>query len=180
MPKWSQTTLHDAGDLVGDPADTRRTRSNFYEPHVSLITTEPFPFKNIFFIQSSYPQSYGQAAGNPFWESAMQDEYKSLLENHILDLVPLHSRRKLVICRWVYRTNSASNGQINRYKARLVTKGFQQVHGIDYDDTFTLVVNMDSIQLALSIAAAKGWEFHHMNMKNVFLHVDLFEEIYME
>jgi hypothetical protein len=54
------------------------------------------------------------------------------------------------------------------------------VHGIDYDETFTPVGNMDSICLALSIAISKGWEVHHMVMKNTFLHGDLSEEIYME
>jgi hypothetical protein len=54
------------------------------------------------------------------------------------------------------------------------------VHGIDYDETFAQVVKMDSIRLALSITAAKGWEFHQMDMKNAFLHGDLSKEIYME
>jgi hypothetical protein len=54
------------------------------------------------------------------------------------------------------------------------------VHGIDYDETFTLVENMDFIHLALSIVATKGWEVHQMDMKNAFLHRDLFEESYME
>jgi hypothetical protein len=72
------------------------------------------------------------------------------------------------------------DGKINRYKARLVAKGFQQVHGIDYDETFAPVERMDSIQLTLSIVAAKGCEFYQMEVKNTFLHDDLFEEIYME
>ena len=68
----------------------------------------------------------------------------------------------------------------NRYKARLVAKGFQQVHGIDYDEIFTPIENMDSIQLALDIVAAKGWEVHQMDVQNAFLHGDLSKEIYME
>jgi hypothetical protein len=54
------------------------------------------------------------------------------------------------------------------------------VHGIDYDETFAPVEKMDSIHLALSISKAKGWEFHQMDVKNAFIHGDLFEEIYME
>jgi hypothetical protein len=110
----------------------------------------------------------------------MQEEYNSLLKNQTWDLVPLPSGRKIFRCRWVYRTKSAANGQINRYKVRLVAKGFQQVHGIDYDETFALVAKMDSIRLALSIVTTKGWEVHHMDVKNAFLHSDLSEEIYME
>jgi hypothetical protein len=107
----------------------------------------------------------------------MQKEYKSLLENQTWDLVPLPSGRKLVRCRWIYRTMSIVDGHISRYKARLVAKGFQQVHGIDYDETFAPVAKMDSIRLALDIAIAKGWEVHQMDVKNAFLHSDLSEEI---
>jgi hypothetical protein len=124
-PKWAHTTLHDVGDLVGDPADTRRTRSDFKEHPVALTSTEPLPSRHIFLVQYSDPQSYGKAAGNPFWESAMQEECNSLLENQTWDLVPLPSGRKLVRCRWVYRTKSTIDGNISRYKARLFSKGFQ-------------------------------------------------------
>jgi hypothetical protein len=114
-----QTTLQDVGDLVGDPTDTRRTQSDFEEPPLALTSTEPFPPRHIFLVQSSDPQSYGEATGNPFWESSMQEEYNSLLENQTWDLVPLPSGRKLVRCRWVYRTKSVAHGQISRYKSRL-------------------------------------------------------------
>jgi hypothetical protein len=70
-PKWAQTTLQDAGDLIGDPADTRRTEYDFKEPPIALTTTETFPSMDLFFVQSSDPQSYGEAIGNPFWESSM-------------------------------------------------------------------------------------------------------------
>jgi hypothetical protein len=60
----------------------------------------------------------------------MQEEYNSLLKNQTWDLVTLPSGRKLVICRWVYKTKSVADGQISIYKARLVSKGYQQVHGV--------------------------------------------------
>jgi hypothetical protein len=75
----------------------------------------------------------------------MQGEYNSLLYNQTWDVVPLPSGRKIIRFKWVYKIKSAAYGHIRRYNARLVSKGFQQVHGIDYDETFTLVANMDSI-----------------------------------
>jgi hypothetical protein len=72
------------------------------------------------------------------------------------------------------------DGQVQRYKATLFAKGIQQVHGIDYDETFTPVAKMDSIRLALAITATKGWEVHQMDVKNAFLHSDLSKYIYME
>jgi hypothetical protein len=83
------------------------------------------PPGHIFLVQSSDPQSYGEATGNPFWESAMQEEYNSLLENQTWDLVSLPLGRKLVRYRWFYRTKSIADGQVSRYKVRLVSKGFQ-------------------------------------------------------
>jgi hypothetical protein len=80
----------------------------------------------------------------------------------------------------VYKTKRATDGQVSRYKSRLFSKGFQHVHGIDYDETFDPVAKMDSIRLALAIATTKGWEFHQMDVKNAFLHNNLSEEIYME
>jgi hypothetical protein len=62
----------------------------------------------------------------------------------------------------------------------VVAKGFQQVHDIDYEETFSPVSKMDSICLALSIATTKGWEVHQMDVKNAFFHRYVSEEIYME
>ena len=59
-------------------------------------------------------------------------------------------------------------------------KGYSQVQGLDYNETFTLVARMDSIRLVLAIGASKRWEAHHMDMKSAFLHGDLEEEIYMK
>jgi hypothetical protein len=71
-------------------------------------------------------------------------------------MVPLPYRRKLVRCRWIYRTESTTNGHIRRYKSRLIAKGFQQVDGIDYDDIFVPIANMYSIHLEISIVTIKG------------------------
>ena len=92
-----------------------------------------------------------------------------------MDLPP---GRKLVQCKWVYKTKFSADGSPLKYKARLVSKGYSQVHGIDYNETFAPVAKMDSIRLALAIAASKQWEVHHMDVKCDFLNGDLTEEIY--
>ena len=74
----------------------------------------------------------------------------------------------------------AEDGSTWKYKAWLVPKGFTQVHGVDYHETFAPVEEMDSIILVLAIAASKHWEVHHMDVKSAFLHGDLQEEIYMK
>ena len=63
----------------------------------------------------------------------------------------------LIDCKWVYKVKRKADGTIDRYKARLVAKGFKQRYGIDYEDTFSLVVKIAIIRLVLSIAVARGW-----------------------
>jgi hypothetical protein len=101
-----------------------------------------------------------EVEGNPFWEVAMSEEYNSLIENQTWNLVLHPSDWKLVRCKWIYRTKKTTNGHVRRYKERLVAKGFQQGHGIYYDETFGAVTKMHSIRLALAIAVAMGWEVH--------------------
>jgi hypothetical protein len=121
-----------------------------------------------------------KASGHPDWDTTMNEEYHSLMENDTWDLVPLPKGRKLVRCKWVYRTKYASDGSVERHKAQLVSKGFSQVEGIDYNETFSPVAKMNSIHLVLALATSHKWEVHQMDVKSTFLHGDLQEEIYME
>jgi hypothetical protein len=65
-------------------------------------------------------------------------------------------------------------------RLQLVTKGFSQVEGIDYNETFSHVAKMNSICLVLSLDASHKWEVHQMDVKSSFFHGDFQEEIYME
>jgi hypothetical protein len=91
MPKWAQSTLQATGDLVGDPMDLRRMRSQFEEPPHALTTTKLVIPMHFYMVLASDPQTYAEAEGNPFWEATMTEEYNSLIENQTWDLVPLPS-----------------------------------------------------------------------------------------
>ena len=99
----------------------------------------------------------------------MKEEFSSLQKNNTWELVDLPAGRKLVQCKWVYKTKFAADGSPLKYK------GYSQVHGIDYNETFAPVAKMDSIRLALAIAASKQWEVHHMDVKCAFLNGDITE-----
>jgi hypothetical protein len=132
------------------------------------------------FSETHDPETFTEASGHQDWDIAMNEEYRYLIENDTWDLVPLPQGRKLVRCKWVYRNKYASHGSIERHKARLVAKGFSQVEGIDYNETFTPVAKMNSIRLVIALATSHKWEVHQIDVKYVFLHADLKEEIYME
>ncbi|GKF35900.1 retrovirus-related pol polyprotein from transposon TNT 1-94 [Tanacetum coccineum] len=72
-----------------------------------------------------------------------------------------------------------ANGTIDKYKARLVIKGYRQREGLDYFDSYSPVTRITSIRMILAIAALRNLEIHQMNVKTAFLNRDLEEEIYM-
>ena len=80
-------------------------------------------------------------------------------------------------CKWFYSTKVVVYGSDINYKSKLVSKGFSQVQGVYYTETFSPVAKMDSIRLVLAIVASKRWEIHHMDMKSSFIHGEIKEEI---
>ncbi|RDX92968.1 hypothetical protein CR513_24839, partial [Mucuna pruriens] len=73
-----------------------------------------------------------------------------------------------------------SNETLEQYKARLVAKGYSQTYGIDYEETFAPIAKMNTVRVILSLAAHFGWNLQQFDVKNVFLHGNLEEEVYME
>ncbi|MCO5549836.1 hypothetical protein L7F22_003310 [Adiantum nelumboides] len=80
----------------------------------------------------------------------------------------------------MYKVKHNSDGNVSRYKVKLVAKGYAQTYGIDYEETFALVDKMATVRAVIAMVGAKGWILHQMDVKNAFLHGDLQEEVYME
>ena len=103
----------------------------------------------------------------------MDEEMTALDVNHTWDLVPLPSGKKAIGCKWVYKIKHKADGSIERYRARLVTKGYAQTYGIDYEETFSPIAKIATIRTVIAVSTTKGWYMHQMDVKNAFLHGEL-------
>jgi hypothetical protein len=99
----------------------------------------------------------------------MAEEIAALERTGTWDLVPCPPRVRLITCKWVYKVKTRSDGSIERYKARLVARGFQQEHDRDYDETFTLIAHMTTIRTLLAVASVRAWSISQLDVENAFL-----------
>jgi len=110
----------------------------------------------------------------------MREEIQALCANRTWTLVSFHPSMNVVGSRWVYKIKCRSDGSIERYKARLVARGFTQQEGIDYSETFSPVIKQATVRLVFSILVSCGWKIHQLDIHNAFLDGVLDEEVYMK
>ncbi|CAN1170240.1 Retrovirus-related Pol polyprotein from transposon TNT 1-94 [Linum perenne] len=141
--------------------------SNPYKAYVSKVS-------NLF-----VPRNVKEALDNVMWTAAVQEEMKALVKNDTWTMVDLPPGKSTVGCKWVFTIKCNADGSVERYKARLVARGFTQTYGIDYMETFAPVAKMNSIRILLSVAVNLDWPLYQLDVKNAFLNGKLEEEVYM-
>ena len=114
------------------------------------------------------------------WRKTTEFELKSLEKNQVYELFELPPRRKVIGSKWVFKRKHDADGNLERYKARLVAQGNNQKYGIDYDETFCTVVRFESVQTLLALAAKYKLQLHQFDVATTFLNGELKEEIYMK
>jgi len=116
-----------------------------------------------------------QSPDSDSWQAACEQELHMLEKLGVWTLVDPPQGHNIVANKWVFKQKADGH-----FKARLVTKGFTQKHGVDYNETFSPVARFESLRILFAIAALENWEIHSMDVKSAFLNGDLEEEIYME
>lgn len=113
------------------------------------------------------------------WKSAIDEEIDSLGRNKTWTLTKLPAGRTPVTCKWVFRVKRGDGVVADKYKARLVARGFSQKVGFDYTETYSPVAKLDTLRLVLALAHRQEMHVHQMDVKTAFLNGILHEEIYM-
>ena len=111
------------------------------------------------------------------------DEIESIRHHNVWKLIPqseVPAGRCILGCCTVFLQKRDENNNVSHHKTRIVAKGFSQIEGIDYKETFTPVAHLESVRAVLSLAASMDWEINQFDVKTAFLHGELTEDIYME
>ena len=109
----------------------------------------------------------------------MKDEFNSLVVNKTWTMVERGSQ-KVLDNKWVFKRKLDAHGNVERYKARLVVRGFNQQHGIDYEDTFSPTLRFPSFRMILAVAAAEKLQVQFFDIKTAFLNGELKETVVMK
>ena len=159
------------------PAAVRRSNRSYkgvpparYEARANLVKEEPDP------------RTVTEALSRPDkddWKKAMNKEIESLPSNGTWEIVPRPREQNIVSCKWVFKTKRNVKGEVERYKARLVARGFSQKYGVDYDEVFAPVVRQATFRTLLTLAGRRDMVVKHFDAKTASLNGKLKERIYM-
>jgi hypothetical protein len=161
---------HALPDVNLKRSDRQRRPPRILEDYANAVTE----FEN-------EPKSFGDAMQSEEadqWKEACQHEISVLSKTWTL--VPRPTGRKVIGCKWVFKRKRDGDGHVTRYRSRLVVKGYSQVPGIDYQDSFAPVARISTLRVVLAVANQRDWNIENSDISNAYLNAKLKEPVYME
>ncbi|GKG06899.1 putative ribonuclease H-like domain-containing protein, partial [Tanacetum coccineum] len=126
------------------------------------------------------PKKVSQALADESWIEAMQEELLQFKLQEVWVLCDLPEGKRVIGTKWVFRNKRDERGTIIKNKARLVTQGYRQEEGVDYDEVFAPVARIEAIRLFLAFASFMGFIVYQMDVKSAFLYGNITEEVYVK
>jgi hypothetical protein len=130
-------------------------------------------------VDTEEPTSFQEAQVHECWRQAMLDEMTAIEANGMWKLEEAPTDIRPIGLKWVFKMKRDATGNISKYKARLMAKGYMQQHGVVFDEVFAPVARLESVRLLLAYAAGQGWSIHHMDVKSAFLNNKLQKVLYV-
>ena len=129
------------------------------------------------------PMSYKEAVNGPYadqWRHAVDLELQALKQNNTWTIVPTPANANVVTAKWVFQVKYLPDGTVDRFKARLVARGFSQQYGVDFTETFAPTMRIDSLRMLIALMAIEDMEVCQLDVSNAFTQAKLKEQIYMK
>jgi hypothetical protein len=146
-PAWLEAALQEAERLKVPDGTFRKSKkpkrfSSYAACMKNLLDEEPTTFEEV--VQKKQ------------WKEVMMEEHQSIMKNDVWEIVPRPKEKLVVTSKWVYKIKHATDGSVDKYKARFVARGFSQKEGEDYDETFAPVARYTSIRAIISLSTSMG------------------------
>nr|GEY98341.1 hypothetical protein [Tanacetum cinerariifolium] len=161
--KWTKD--HPLHKIIGDPKSSVLTRGQLANSCLFSCL-----------LSSIEPTNVAEALRDVDWVSAMQEELDQFARLKVWRLVPRPEGKSVIKTKWIFKNKKVKSGLVIRNKARLVAVGYSQQEGIDYDETFAPVAQIEAIRLFLAYAAHKDFTLFQMDVKTTFLNGILKDE----
>lgn len=196
-----EDNVNSADDCIGNNDGTQRKservrrKPDFYgvsanecdDAHMALLTAQ-FNEDEILALSAEQfveddPLTMSEAKRRedwPEWKMAVENEYQSLIKNNTWTVCDLPTGRKSISNKWVFKLKKRADGSTEKYKARLVARGFTQKQGFDYNETYSPVAKLVTLKILLAVANHEKMHIHQMDVKSAFLNGELKEDIYMQ
>lgn len=146
-----------------------RAKSGIQKPRIFLSS-----------VPVAEPVNVSEALQVPEWKAAMESEYAALIKNDTWKLVPYEAHMNMISTKWLFRVKYNKDGSVERYKAQLVARGFQQHAGVDYFHIFSPVIKPMTLRVVFSLAVTRGWKIQQVDINNAFLNGSLKETVYID
>ena len=153
----------------------RKRPAWMYDYEVTGIDQSKDPLTHFALFSDCDPTTFESAVKDAKWQKVMDDEIEAIERNDTWELINLPKGHKTIGVKWVFKTKLKENGEVDKYKACLVAKGYKQEYGIDYIEVFALVARHDTIRLVIALAAQNSWPIYQLDVKLAFLHGNLEE-----
>jgi hypothetical protein len=150
-PSWERDLIQ-YGEKYGAPKGAMRK------------VKKPKPFSSYMALMCDIiekePNFFEEDTKEKEWVDAMIEEYQSIIKNNVWEILPISNSKDVVSSKWIYKIKHVVNGNIEKYKASFVARGFSQKEGIDYEEMFAPVSRYTSIKTIIALATKMKWKLH--------------------
>ncbi|GJZ54169.1 retrovirus-related pol polyprotein from transposon TNT 1-94 [Tanacetum coccineum] len=148
-------------------------------PRVVVLADSPVSTSIDQDTPSTKPKNFKQAMTEPSWIDAMQEEIHEFERLQVWELVSCPYKVLLIKLKWIYKVKTDEFGGVLKNKARLVTQGFRQEEGINFEESFASVARIEAIRIFIANATHKNMTIYQMDVKTAFLNGELKDEVYV-